>query len=100
VVVPLPRQPQGEGITVLRRGLVVDSERAGSAVYRVPLPASLLRPPSPPPSTPVPTPSTEPSPVSLGDRDGSSIPVWVLIAAIAAMAVAAIAGVSSLRRRD
>jgi hypothetical protein len=102
VVVPLPRQPQGEGIAVLRRGLVVDSERAGSAVYRLPLPASLLRPAGPPtpPATPAPAPSIAPSPVSLGEHEGSSIPVWVVVVAIAAMAAAAVAGVRSLRPRS
>ena len=36
----LPEQPQGEGITVDGRQLLIDSEHVGSAVYAVPLPAS------------------------------------------------------------
>jgi hypothetical protein len=38
VVIPLPAQPQGEGIAVDRKRLLIDSEGAGSAVYAVPLP--------------------------------------------------------------
>ncbi|HTZ45212.1 MAG TPA: hypothetical protein VMB79_15240 [Jatrophihabitans sp.] len=41
--VPLPAQPQGEGIAVAGDALLIDSEGLGSAVYRVPLP-SLRRP--------------------------------------------------------
>jgi hypothetical protein len=38
VVIPLPAQPQGEGIAVDGKRLLIDSEGAGSAVYAVPLP--------------------------------------------------------------
>lgn len=42
VRVPLPAQPQGEGIAVDGSTLVIDSEKLGSPVYRVPLSAAVL----------------------------------------------------------
>jgi hypothetical protein len=42
VRVPLPAQPQGEGIAVDGSTLLIDSEQLGSPVYRVPLPAAVL----------------------------------------------------------
>lgn len=43
VVVPLPRQPQGEGLAVFDNHVVVDSEDPHSAVYAVPLPDRLTK---------------------------------------------------------
>jgi hypothetical protein len=42
VRVPLPPQPQGEGIAVDGHALLIDSERVGSPVYRVPVTAAVL----------------------------------------------------------
>jgi hypothetical protein len=42
VRVPLPAQPQGEGIAVDGHALLIDSEQRGSAVYRVPLTEAVL----------------------------------------------------------
>jgi hypothetical protein len=42
VRVPLPAQPQGEGIAVDGHALLIDSEQRGSPVYRVPLTAAVL----------------------------------------------------------
>lgn len=42
VHVPLPSQPQGEGVTFAGHRLLVDSEGRGSAVYAVALPARLF----------------------------------------------------------
>lgn len=47
VVVPLPQQPQGEGVALIGNRAVVDSEHPHSAVYAVPLPNELLRRPAP-----------------------------------------------------
>jgi hypothetical protein len=51
VRVALPEQPQGEGIAIAGTRLLVDSEHAGSAVYAVPIPAT-LRTSQPPTSAP------------------------------------------------
>ncbi|MDT4932142.1 MAG: hypothetical protein QOK11_34 [Pseudonocardiales bacterium] len=51
VRVALPEQPQGEGIAIAGSRLLVDSERAGSAVYAVPIPAT-LRTSAPPAGAP------------------------------------------------
>jgi hypothetical protein len=40
VRVPLPEQPQGEGIAIAGTRLLIDSEQTGSAVYAVPIPAT------------------------------------------------------------
>jgi hypothetical protein len=40
--IPLPAQPQGEGIAVGDGALLLDSEGAGTPVYRMPLPTTLL----------------------------------------------------------
>jgi hypothetical protein len=55
-VVPLPRQPQGEGIAVAGNRLVVDSEGVHSTVSAVPLPR-----PDTSTGTPTPGPSTHPA---------------------------------------
>jgi hypothetical protein len=43
VVVPLPREPQGEGLARVDNHAVVDSEHPHSAVYSVPLPRKLTK---------------------------------------------------------
>jgi hypothetical protein len=45
--IALPLQPQGEGVTFDGPSLLTDSEKAGSAVYSVPLPAALTVPVAP-----------------------------------------------------
>ncbi len=40
--IPLPAQPQGEGIAISAGALLLDSEGAGTSVYRMPLPTTLL----------------------------------------------------------
>lgn len=81
VRVPLPDQPQGEGIAVTASSALVDSEGRGSAVYRVPLPA--LTRPAPTPTTTRPAPATAAR--SSGGGGGSSWPVPVGIGAGAAV---------------
>jgi hypothetical protein len=44
VVVPLPLQPQGEGIAIVGNQLVVDSEGTHAPVYAVPLPPTMAHP--------------------------------------------------------
>jgi hypothetical protein len=81
----LPRQPQGEGVSVGPTGKVrVDSEGAHTAVLEVTLPPALLRvfdpalappPPTPTPSpspSPTPSPSAASSPASSRNSDDSS----------------------------
>jgi hypothetical protein len=58
VRVALPAQPQGEGIAVDGKRLLIDTEGAGSAVYAVPLPALTAAPPASRKATPTPTPSS------------------------------------------
>ncbi len=64
VRIALPAQPQGEGIAIGNGQLLIDSEGVGTAVYEVPLPAS-LEPlnsgPSPAPTAPV---TTAPAPTA------------------------------------
>jgi len=55
VRVALPAQPQGEGIAVDDKRLLIDTEGAGSAVYAVPLPALTAAPPASTKATPTPT---------------------------------------------
>jgi hypothetical protein len=84
VVVALPAQPQGEGIAVDGRRLLIDSEGAGSAVYAVPLPRLAAARPSPSasPSASQPAPSARPARASGGH--GHS-PPYALIGTIAAV---------------
>jgi hypothetical protein len=99
VVLPLPREPQGEGITVLRRSLVIDSEHAGSGVYRVPLPASLLARRRPG-STPPPTTTTSSSSSATGTAaSGSAVPGWLIVIGAAAVVGAGFAAFRGTRRR-
>jgi hypothetical protein len=58
VRVALPAQPQGEGVAVDGKRLLIDTEGAGSAVYAVPLPALTAAPPASTKATPKPTPAT------------------------------------------
>lgn len=97
VVVPLPRQPQGEGLTVLGDHAVVDSERPHTAVYAVRLPRVLAKPPSTsaPPSTVSPTGPAVPERTS---SDGSNRSWWVG-GGIAAVAVLVAGLVLAARRR-
>ncbi len=80
--VALPRQPQGEGITVDGKRLLVDSEQAGSAVYAVALPLPPIRSGTPRPTT---TPITSPS-----RHDVRSFPWPAVLGLIAAALVAAV----------
>lgn len=71
VRVPLPVQPQGEGVAFDGHRLLVDSEGVGSTVYAVPLPASLTGRSAPTPSSAPPS-SSAPS-LSPGAPDPSSL---------------------------
>ena len=110
---PLPAQPQGEGIAVADGALLVDSEGVGSPVYRVPLPASVLAQPSPPGPSSSPSPSSSlatgsparssPSATSAGTQAAtpptSSYRAWLISTATVA-AFAAVALLARRRRRD
>lgn len=52
VRVALPAQPQGEGITVDGKRLLIDSEGVGAAVYSVALPSAVTRPELPASTSP------------------------------------------------
>jgi hypothetical protein len=86
VVVPLPDQPQGEGIAVSGRTLLIDSEGLHSAVYAVPLP----EPPAQPHAT-----ASEPA---AGHTTHDADRRWPL-AIGAAAAVALVVAVLGVRRR-
>lgn len=93
VVVPLPRQPQGEGLAVLGDHAVIDSEHPHSAVFSVPLPHELSKPPTvtlPPEHI---TPSRE-----HGDS-GSSEQWWWVGGGAAALGALSVALVMAARRR-
>jgi hypothetical protein len=86
VVIPLPDQPQGEGIAVSGRTLLIDSEGRHSAVYAVPLPE-----PSPQPHATASEPAAR---HATHDADRR----WPLAIAAAA-AVALVVAVLGARRR-
>jgi hypothetical protein len=89
--VALPRQPQGEGIAVDGRRLLVDSEQAGSAVYAVTLPL-------PPIAANTPRPRTTPN-AALARHDVRSFPWPVVLGLIAAGLVAAVLLARRVSRR-
>lgn len=96
-VVPLPRQPQGEGVTVAGHRLVIDSEGGHSAVYTVPLPA--LPRPAPSPSR---TAAAAPAPALTARRVSTSAggsPGWSLALGTAATVLVLGALVVVLLRR-
>jgi hypothetical protein len=93
--VALPRQRQGEGIAVTGRGLVVDSEGRGSAVYAVPLPSALA---APGPSSPAPTAAGSAAPAAGSDRGALRIGVLLGVFGVALLAVVVVA-VGHARRR-
>ena len=91
-VVPLPRQPQGEGLTVSAGRLIVDSEHVHSAVYAVPLPRL-----SAAPATGTAPAEAAASPAASGDA--GRVGWLVLLGAALVTAAAAGAGVMRARRR-
>src|SRR6185437_804877 len=100
--VPLPRQPQGEGVCFAGSRLLIDSETPGSAVYSVPVPAP--RQASSTPSTPAASPgSRAPSPAATqaaaaaGDAGSTWWPYAVVL--FLAGGVAAVVGTVRHRRR-
>jgi len=90
---PLPEQPLGEGIAFGGRGLLIDTEGAGSPVYTVALPAVTKHPPAASSSAAArPTPgatTSQPRPVSAGHNGDRSLG-WAL--ASCAVVGAALAG--------
>ncbi len=95
VRVPLPAQPQGEGIAVAGSRLLIDSEGRGSAVYAVPRPAAAVTSP---------TPSSSPTrhPTSTPEEQQESrdpVPIGIVAAALAVVAALAIWLRRVVRRR-
>ncbi len=89
--VALPRQPQGEGITVDGKRLLVDSEQAGSAVYAVALPRL-------PTGSSAPRPTTTPN-ASAARHDVRSFPWPAVLGLISAGLVAAVLLARRVSRR-
>jgi len=89
--VALPRQPQGEGITVDGARLLVDSEQAGSAVYAVALPRL-------PTGSSAPRPTTTPN-ASAARHDVRSFPWPAVLGLISAGLVAAVLLARRVSRR-
>jgi hypothetical protein len=99
--VALPVQPQGEGVAVDGDRLLVDSEGVRTAVYSVPLPASLTRAPPTPThaSTPTPGPvSSSPAADAAPAADTSTSHVRLLVGSVGVLLFVA-AAVVLLRRR-
>ncbi|HJQ42447.1 MAG TPA: hypothetical protein VJ831_05150 [Jatrophihabitantaceae bacterium] len=98
VVMPLPRQPQGEGLTVIGNHAVVDSEHPHTAVYAVRLPRALTKPP---PAVAPPQPSVSPTAQAGAGRAGSDgrNRSWWIGGGIAAVAVLVAGLVVAARRR-
>ncbi|GAB3994276.1 hypothetical protein [Nocardioides marmoraquaticus] len=79
--VPLPRQPQGEGVSVGPDGRVrVSSEGAGTAVRQLPRPLAAYAPP----------PGVQPPPQPVDTVGGWALPVWAPYAGIGGLAVVAL----------
>lgn len=116
VRMPLPRQPQGEGICLRADRVLIDSEHVGSAVYSLPVPRSATPtrspsaaapptrssarphpPPSAPPSTRTMTPTMTPTTQSHDNADRGT-PGWVF-ALIGAVVAGGVAVTLRLRRR-
>jgi hypothetical protein len=100
VVVPLPSQPQGEGIAIVGGRLVIDSEGAHTRVYSIRLPAELRGPAPAPTGSPSPDNGTAgptgPA-ASAGPHIGSR--VWLYLIGGAALLVLAGGAVRNRRGR-
>ena len=92
VVVPLPDQPQGEGLALLGHHAVVDSEQPHSAVYAVPLPHNPTR-------LPTDTSSPEQAAPPKGHSDSDSTEHWWWVGGGMAALVGLIAVVVTAARR-
>lgn len=69
-ILALPAQPQGEGIAVDADSLLIDSEKVGSTVYSVPIPAARMTPAA----GPSPAAATATSSVAAPSASASSTP--------------------------
>jgi hypothetical protein len=109
VRIPLPAQPQGEGIAVTADALLLDSEGTGASVYRVPLPASLLArrsatpteagsPVSARPTSAASAASPSPTSTAPGSTTGNRTTDW-LVSTATIGALAAVALLARRRRR-
>jgi hypothetical protein len=78
VQVPLPQQPLGEGITFGGKDLLIDSEKVGSAVYRLPVPSAVSTSPAQPTSVAA-QPTTQPSSHSKAQRSAHSAVPWLIL---------------------
>jgi hypothetical protein len=94
VILRLPRQPQGEGITVVRGAVVVDSERTHSAVFALRMPRA--RATGRKPAIAEPTPARAVAPTQLTDSNTSLF--WIVGGAGVGLALLAV-GVGLAARR-
>jgi len=99
VRVPLPPQPQGEGIAFDGADLLLDGEGVGTAVYRLPIPALPASTAAPRSAASAATPtSAGQHPVSAGHRPAHRQKYWVALLGGLGGAMA-LAGVAIGRRR-
>ncbi|MGH8961135.1 MAG: hypothetical protein ACRDWT_08000 [Jatrophihabitantaceae bacterium] len=92
--IPLPRQPQGEGICFDGSRLLIDSEVVGSAVYAVPLPARAATPIAPRSTS---SPTQAPAAAADSGRGARAGRWWWALAGAGALALAV--GMVLRRRR-
>jgi hypothetical protein len=90
----LPSQPQGEGIAFDGATLLIDSEKSGSSVYSVPIPAAVS-----PSSAGVPATTSHATGTSAVVESRKAVPPWRFLVALAAVTVAGGASLWRVRRR-
>lgn len=104
-VLPLPVQPQGEGIAIDGGRLLTDSEKVGSTVSAVPIPAAVLTPPrltvtpTPAPTRAAPATSASDQPSSAPQPETAASNNKDLLGAVALIAVLGAALALGRRRR-
>lgn len=96
--VPLPRQPQGEGVCFSGNDLLIDSEGSDSMVFRISLPH-----PRPKPRPTTSSASVSPQPPTTPAADAEPTPrndaLTYTLAGVAAVAIAALGLIVAMRRR-
>lgn len=95
---PLPEQPQGEGICLDGSRALIDSEGVGSAVYAVRVPPAANSPTTAAPASTAPS-AAAPMPAAPVDSGSTAGPWWAVVGSAAVLLLAGL-GVGAARRRS